>query len=1164
MSSTDRQNRLLVAEDWKRIYQSYRNAEFQSYDFDNLRRTMINYLRENYPEDFNDYIESSEYLALIDLIAFLGQNLSFRIDLNARENFLELAERRESVLRLARLLSYNPRRNQAAQGLLKIESVSTSEDLFDSNNFNLAGQKVTWNDPSNAYWYEQFIKIMNAALPNNGTFGKPIKKDTVNGIPHEQYRFNAINTDIPIYSFTKNVQGSSLPFEVVSSDLNEGEIEEEIPIVGNSFAPIYKDDGQGAGSTNTGFFVQFKQGTLDSGQFSVTNPSTNQSIDIDATNINDKDVWLFELNNQGQEVEYWTKVEAVEGNNVIYNSLAKNIRNVYAVKTRVQDRISLVFSDGVFGNLPQGRFKAVYRSSANQSVIIKPADMQSVLIQIPYLSKSGVPATLKLTCNLKYTVSNGSSSETNENIKRNAPATYYTQNRMVTAEDYNVAPLGISQEIVKAKTVNRVASGISRYFDLIDATGKYSATNLFGNDGVLYKQEYDIRDSFTFQTQTDIEQAITNVIEPIIREQKVKNFYLAKFNKIFGSDIGAKWVSSTKDTNRSTGYFIDSNQNAFKVGAFTANNLRYIEPGSLLKFVAPTGYHFMTNDKNKLMSGQANHPFATDYIWTKVISVSADGTVVADNGLGPIVLNDIIPDPVDPNDPVNTAPALQEIRPKLANVITDSVKTQIVDQAFATNTFGLRYDVTNREWRVITNQNLDTVSKFSQGKTGDVSNQNLDASWILYFKTDGEKYTVTYRALRYVFESDKEIKFYYDSSDKIYDNKTGKVVKDKIEVLNINTKPDSTSPFTLGYDWEIVKEYRDAEGYVNSKKIEVGFFDADDDGVVDNPESFVDIVDEDTNALEKLVFLKKYTNTDGVEDFKYLANTDDEIMPKANKGAIGAYSQYTAGQVFYAQDTGLFWKLSSDKKDLQIVDNYRGFVGRSGLKFHYVHNADYNQRIDPSSTNLMDMYLLTRNYDNSYRRWLQGDLVNQPSPPSSDQLYYNYGSELNKIKSISDEVIYHPVKYKPLFGTKADEALQASFKIVKNPDVVVNDNDVKTRVIESINQFFTLENWEFGESFYFSELSTYIMNNLTPDIVNIVIVPRSDNQGFGSLYEIRSESDEIFISSATVEDVEIIDALTASQLKASGTVVSSSVTPNAGVQSSTLNSSSQTGGGYNY
>src|SRR6056300_1716230 len=181
MSSTDRQNRLLLAEDWKKVYQSFRNADFKSYDFDNLRRTMISYLRENYPEDFNDYIESSEYLALIDMIAFLGQNIAFRIDLNARENFLELAERRESVLRLARLLSYNPKRNQASNGLLKIEAVSTTEEITDSNGLNLSEQTIQWNDTANPDWYEQFIRVMNAALPVNGTFGRPVKTETISG-----------------------------------------------------------------------------------------------------------------------------------------------------------------------------------------------------------------------------------------------------------------------------------------------------------------------------------------------------------------------------------------------------------------------------------------------------------------------------------------------------------------------------------------------------------------------------------------------------------------------------------------------------------------------------------------------------------------------------------------------------------------------------------------------------------------------------------------------------------------------------------------------------------------------------------------------------------------------------------------------------------------------
>ena len=83
MATTERQNRLLVAEDWRKIYQSFQQADFKSYDFETLRRTMVAYLRENYPDDFNDFVESSEYVALIDLIAYIAQSLSFRVDLNA-------------------------------------------------------------------------------------------------------------------------------------------------------------------------------------------------------------------------------------------------------------------------------------------------------------------------------------------------------------------------------------------------------------------------------------------------------------------------------------------------------------------------------------------------------------------------------------------------------------------------------------------------------------------------------------------------------------------------------------------------------------------------------------------------------------------------------------------------------------------------------------------------------------------------------------------------------------------------------------------------------------------------------------------------------------------------------------------------------------------------
>ena len=172
MSTTSRQNNLILNEDWTRIYQTFKNADFKSYDFENIRRVIITYLRENYPEDFNDYIESSEYLALIDAMAFLGQSLSFRLDLASRENFIELAERKESVLRIARMLGYNAKRNQSASGLLKFNSVSTTEDIIDSNGRNLAQQTVRWNDTTNTNWAEQFILILNAAMADNTEFGR--------------------------------------------------------------------------------------------------------------------------------------------------------------------------------------------------------------------------------------------------------------------------------------------------------------------------------------------------------------------------------------------------------------------------------------------------------------------------------------------------------------------------------------------------------------------------------------------------------------------------------------------------------------------------------------------------------------------------------------------------------------------------------------------------------------------------------------------------------------------------------------------------------------------------------------------------------------------------------------------------------------------------------
>ena len=141
---------------------------------------------------------------------------------------------------------------------------------------------------------------------------------------------------------------------------------------------------------------------------------------------------------------------------------------------------------------------------------------------------------------------------------------------------------------------------------------------------------------------------------------------------------------------------------------------------------------------------------------------------------------------------------------------------------------------------------------------------------------------------------------------------------------------------------------------------------------------------------------------------------------------------------------------------------------------------------------------------------------------------------------MSDEIIFNPGEYKLLFGPGSDASLQAQFKIVKNPSSSVSDNKVKSDVIRAVDTFFQIDFWDFGDTFYFTELAAFIHNQLTPDILSVVIVPAQSTSGFGSLFQIFAEDNELFISSATVDNVEIINNISAEKLKASGAVVTSS------------------------
>ena len=1130
MATTDRQNRLLVAEDWRKIYQSFQQADFKSYDFETLRRTMVAYLRENYPDDFNDFVESSEYVALIDLIAYISQALSFRVDLNARENFLETAERRNSVLRLARLINYNATRNKPATGLLKINSISTTQDVTDSSGTNLANSNVIWNDGANSNYREQFTSILNAANQTGQLFGNPRESGAVGGINTEVYTLSSNQFDLPIFKFQKSVGGISRSFEIVSSTITDSEsIYESSPVPGTGLTYTYRTDGTGDSSNNTGFFFLFKQGILESQNFTVDTAVTNYVKSLQTTNINDSDVWLYKLDQFGQLSESWSKVPSMAGNNAIYNSLAKSERNTYNVVTKTDDAIDLVFGDGNFSNLPLGTFRLYYRTSDNAKYAIQPSDMQNVQLTVPYVDANGAQQTLSFNVSLKASVYNSAATESNDSIKEKAPQVYYAQNRMITAEDYQVVPLSASQEIVKVRSVNRSASGISRAKEILDPTGAYSNVSVFAEDGILYREESTQQFTFNFNNKNDIQTTIDTSVEAKLKESYARQLYYLKYASKDVSTLSTTWNSTTTSTNTNTGYFTSGG--ALVIGDSATSNLKFAKPGALIKFTSP--------DTRKFLNGTlvtSTTDDAEDRVWAKIGAVVLDGANGGignlESGVGPVTLNNIVPN----------GSVINAIIPNFTTSFSSSLEADLISRIEAFEEFGLRYDVDSETWKVITATNLSTSSVFSLGDTGSTAGTNADASWWFKFTNDGNTYTVQYRKLDYIFESESQNKFHYDVEDKIFDYTTGKTVKDIVKILKSNSIVSTGNSIGYPITWQVVDTVNEVDGFQDNRKVKVGFYDDDDDDVVDNPEIFDIVVEPTLSESTKFVFFEKYTAYDTIERFRPYAASNFVVTENETSINLNTAS-YTDGQLFYfyAPDEDVVKKYSSTTNTLTTTTDYRARKGRSSLSFQYKHHAGQETRIDPSVSNIVDVYMLERTYDNLYRIWLQ-DGGTEPAVSTSDQLRINYSGVLNPLKSLSDQIIYHPVKYKILFGTNANESLQATFKVVKNTKTNISDAVIKTRVIAAINEFFALDNWDFGDSFYFTELAAYIHNQLAPDLLTAVIVPNESGQSFGSLFQIDSAADEIFISGATVDDVAIITALGANQLAASGTVVTSTST----------------------
>jgi len=482
------------------------------------------------------------------------------------------------------------------------------------------------------------------------------------------------------------------------------------------------------------------------------------------------------------------------------------------------------------------------------------------------------------------------------------------------------------------------------------------------------------------------------------------------------------------------------------------------------------------------------------------------------------------------NSKVPSGAVVESVYPVFKNSLTNSFSDIVVTNIKNLKDFGVSYDYVKQTWRIITADNLNITGSFSLAYQNDTTGTNLDDSWLIRFSFQNTGYLAYYRGVEYVFHSVSETTFYFDNKTKIYDTKSGSVIRDQIKLLKSNSKPDSASPLGQDQVWHIYRSYLESDGYVNRDRIYVTYADNNGDGLPDNPELFRTLVNPTNNVNTKLVFFRSVNSGSGFFNLVAVDNRTVVTIHNTLADITSNKNLYQSGQVFYAVTEKAFYVLDATRSLVAKTD-YIAKLGRQDLAYQYRHNSPNDRRIDPSCTNVIDLYMLTSTYEGDYRRWIQDttSTVAEPIPPTTQELSTAYAA-LNDIRSVSDTIVFNSAKFKPLFGKKAATSLQATFKVIKNPTINTSDNDIRVSVVNAINTYFDINNWDFGETFYFSELSAYLHQALSPNVASILIVPVDPSVNFGSLYQINAEPYEIIVSAATVDNVEIITSVTAAQL----------------------------------
>lgn len=272
---------------------SLKNLVYANQDFYSIKNRLRNFIKEEFADEFTDFIESSLAFLLIEPQAFMFDTLSFKLDQIANDIFIDTVTEPDNAFRLAKLVGFTPTAPIPCKALF-VATINTvlPGDLIIPGGISVEtaanNTTITYelfpSDENNEPIFNQDIVITSGSTSNNSIVGLEGRTytDTFSGdgtisqtltLAKSPVIFDSINvlidgtmwTKVDYFTDSKERQEYRVEFDssynayIIFGNSKSG----LIPQVGSSIIVSYRVGGGTNGSIITGAISTYRSFTLD-------------------------------------------------------------------------------------------------------------------------------------------------------------------------------------------------------------------------------------------------------------------------------------------------------------------------------------------------------------------------------------------------------------------------------------------------------------------------------------------------------------------------------------------------------------------------------------------------------------------------------------------------------------------------------------------------------------------------------------------------------------------------------------------------------------------------------------------------------------------------------------------------------------------------------------